>query len=127
MAGIGPWRMRVHPQGNGADQGTHLSVFLELQDAMWAPEAVKYKLTAVNQADASKSLSRAFTSKFCIDASVWGPAKLIELSVLRDAATGWLVNETLVLTADVTVEHEDRFELDKGASSILLPMCCQFV
>jgi hypothetical protein len=47
----------VFPQGYGAGKGTHLSVFLELQDAMWAPAAVKYKLTVVNQADASKSVS----------------------------------------------------------------------
>ncbi|KAG1674605.1 hypothetical protein FOA52_001854 [Chlamydomonas sp. UWO 241] len=61
-AGIGPWRLRVDPSGCGDVKGTHLSVFLELQDAMWAPGSVKYKLTVVNQADASKSLSKGGSS-----------------------------------------------------------------
>ncbi|KAG1674608.1 hypothetical protein FOA52_001857 [Chlamydomonas sp. UWO 241] len=106
----------MDPQGCGIGKGTHLSVFLELQDAMWAPGAVKCKLTAVNQADASKSVSKSFTRTFCVDAPVWGPHEFIKLSALRDAAAGWLVNDTLVLTADVTVEREDRFELDKDGS-----------
>jgi hypothetical protein len=44
----------------------------------------------------------------------WGYDNLVELSSLN-AAGGWLVNDTLVLTADVTVEREDRFQVDTGA------------
>ncbi|KAG1674620.1 hypothetical protein FOA52_001869 [Chlamydomonas sp. UWO 241] len=106
-AGIGPWRLRLDPQGCGDVKGTHLSVFLELQDAMWAPGSLTYKLTAG---------LHAFTSNICIDTAAWGSSKFIKLSALRDAAAGWLVNDTLVLSADVTVEHEDRLELGKGGS-----------
>jgi hypothetical protein len=44
----------VNPRGFGVGKDTHLSVFLELQDTLWAPSA-EYKLTLVNQADVSKS------------------------------------------------------------------------
>jgi hypothetical protein len=47
-------RLLVFPKGNGAGAGTHLSVFLEAQDTMWAPTA-ECTCTLVNQADASRS------------------------------------------------------------------------
>jgi hypothetical protein len=49
-------RLVVYPEGDGTAKGTHLAVFLALEDAMWTPSA-KYALTLVNQADASKSVS----------------------------------------------------------------------
>jgi hypothetical protein len=51
----GPARRRllVFPKGNGEGAGTHLSVFLEAQDTMWAPTA-ECTFTLVNQADASR-------------------------------------------------------------------------
>ncbi|KAG1654976.1 hypothetical protein FOA52_004563 [Chlamydomonas sp. UWO 241] len=57
-AGACTWQLRVYAQGtgHGAAAGTHLSVYLELGDDMWAPK-VHHKVTLVNQADASKSLS----------------------------------------------------------------------
>ncbi|KAG1676264.1 hypothetical protein FOA52_006482 [Chlamydomonas sp. UWO 241] len=94
-AGIGPWRLR---------------------DTMWAPASVKFKLPLVNQADASKSRSAGFTSKFNADAPTSGEPKLIELSTLRGEESGFLLNRTLVLTMDVTVEHKDRFKLDTGGA-----------
>jgi hypothetical protein len=48
-------RLRVYPQ-QGVPKGTRLYVFLEVQDDMWEPSA-EFKITLVNQADASKSHS----------------------------------------------------------------------
>jgi hypothetical protein len=45
-----------------------------------------------------------------------GGGTVIELSVLNDAAAGWLASDTLVLKAVVTVERDDRFQLDTGGS-----------
>ena len=55
-----------------------------------------------------------YKQKFLVDGACGSP-KFIELSALRTAGAGWLVNDTLVLTVDVTVEHEDRFQVDTGA------------
>jgi hypothetical protein len=46
-------RLLVFPNGEGERTGTHLSVFLEAQDTMWAPTAA-CKFTLINQSDASK-------------------------------------------------------------------------
>ncbi|KAG1667000.1 hypothetical protein FOA52_014312 [Chlamydomonas sp. UWO 241] len=107
-AGTCTWRLRAHPNGSSAAQGTHLSVYLEVQDAMWEPSAT-YKFTVVNQHDTGSS-----TSKFNREIPCWGRRKLIELPALRDVAAGWLVDDKLVLRVDVTVKHEDRFKLDAG-------------
>jgi hypothetical protein len=144
--GPGRRRLLVYPGGCRDGRGTHLSVFLEAQDAIWSPSA-KYTLHVVNQADASKSFShsectgqpcegrvwthcRQFepepepirfrvtactTCKFCDEEHGWGAQELIALSALSDAASGFLANDTLVLSVDVTVEREDRFQLDTGA------------
>jgi hypothetical protein len=57
--------------------------------------------------------------------STWGLFQFMELSVLKGATAGWLVNDTLVIKADVTVEREDRFQLDTGASPHpVLPRLC---
>jgi hypothetical protein len=49
----------VHPWGALASTARfkHLSVWLEMQDGMWAPPTAEYQIKLVNQADASKSFS----------------------------------------------------------------------
>ncbi|KAG1665999.1 hypothetical protein FOA52_010097 [Chlamydomonas sp. UWO 241] len=111
-AGIGTWQLRLHPRGRNGD-GSHLSVFLDLQDPMWAPHT-QYKLSLVKQADASKSRSYGSAHTFNHKCPGSGAFKLIELSMLRPASAGWLVNDVLVLTVDVTVLREDMFQLDTG-------------
>ncbi|KAG1673164.1 hypothetical protein FOA52_015275 [Chlamydomonas sp. UWO 241] len=95
-AGIGTWYLEVHPKGY--DGSTHMQVYLELQDGMWQPSA-KVNLTLNNKADLSASVLKG---------------SLIKLSELMDADAGWLVNDTLMLMVDGTVEHEDRFQLGTG-------------
>jgi hypothetical protein len=54
------------------------------------------------------------TDKYDIRHATWGQSELIELSELRTAGAGWIANDTLVLTVEVTVTREDRFQLDAG-------------
>ncbi|KAG1673776.1 hypothetical protein FOA52_002345 [Chlamydomonas sp. UWO 241] len=121
-AGICTWRLRMYPEGCDDGEGTHLSVFLEAQDAMWEPTA-EFKVTVVNQADASKSRSHDTTRKF--DDNAWGDDTIVTLPELRDAAAGWLINDTLVLTANITVQREDRFQLHAGVPcDVMLTLMC---
>ncbi|KAG1680618.1 hypothetical protein FOA52_015067 [Chlamydomonas sp. UWO 241] len=106
-------RLGMFPAGNNVGRGTHLSVFLEVQDSMWEPTA-EFKLAVVNQADASKSHFTGGTDDFTWECSNVGSSKLIRLSELKTAAAGWLINDTLVVKADVTVEREDRFQVETG-------------
>jgi hypothetical protein len=50
-----------------------------------------------------------------------GISKFIELSALKDATAGWLANDVLVVKVEVTVQREDRFQVDTGAFGGLLP------
>ncbi|KAG1657510.1 hypothetical protein FOA52_003747 [Chlamydomonas sp. UWO 241] len=113
-AGICTWRLKMFPGGGGDGTGTHVSVGLEALDAMWEPSA-RFKLEMVNQAEASKSHSIDCAAKFVRDGPIArGDARFFELNVLRDSTAGWLVKDTLVLKVAVTVEREDRFQLDPG-------------
>ncbi|KAG1670273.1 hypothetical protein FOA52_003623 [Chlamydomonas sp. UWO 241] len=113
-AGICTWQLRVDPDGWGVDQGTHLTVFLEALDNMWTTTSVEYKVTLLNQADASNSCSWGSTKTLKPTSIAWGTNKLLKLSALRTAAAGWLVNDVLVLTVDVATKREDRFQLATG-------------
>ncbi|KAG1680629.1 hypothetical protein FOA52_015078 [Chlamydomonas sp. UWO 241] len=94
--------LKVCPLGYNAGQGTHLSVSLVVLDGMWEPTA-EFKLTVVNQARASESCSSGGVHVFTSDQPSCGPRKFIELSALKAAAAGWLVNDTLLVKVDVTV------------------------
>ncbi|KAG1669246.1 hypothetical protein FOA52_003283 [Chlamydomonas sp. UWO 241] len=62
-------------------------------------------------------LALAIDDKFFDTANTWsGDWEFFELSALKDKAAGWLVNDTLVLTVDVTVTREDRFQLVTGGA-----------
>ncbi|KAG1674731.1 hypothetical protein FOA52_013566 [Chlamydomonas sp. UWO 241] len=127
-AGICTWRLQVWPEGEGDDLGTHLSVYLEAQDVMWAASA-QSTLTVVNQADASKSCSGGSAGNpdvYNKDCCVWGQTNFVKLSALRGASSGWLVNDTLMLKVDVIVEREDRFQLDMGGMpcDVVLKLPC---
>jgi len=95
---------------------------------MWMPGA-ESTITVVNQTGASRScLSIAKRSGLsCLSISKRSDLSynvyhagnaIVKLSDLRDAAAGWLINDTLVLTVDVTVERENRFQLDDAGAPI---------
>ncbi|KAG1673749.1 hypothetical protein FOA52_002318 [Chlamydomonas sp. UWO 241] len=113
-AGICTWvgRLLLDPEGVGHDNGTHLPVLLEVLDDMWEPSA-ECKGTLVKQADASDSICQAVALKFPMDKGR-GSIMRLALTALKVAASNWIVNDTLVLTVEVSVEREDRFRLDAG-------------
>jgi hypothetical protein len=64
------------------------------------------------------------TRKFKYDGHAWGYGEFIELSELTTAKSGWLVNDALVLRVVVSVEREDRFQLDTGEPFGCVPSVC---
>ncbi|KAG1673421.1 hypothetical protein FOA52_002186 [Chlamydomonas sp. UWO 241] len=108
-------RLKVHPWGVLGSVGhfTHLSVWLEMQDSMWAPTA-EYRMTLVNK-DTRKSYSQGVTTKkfgLGVDSRATADA-FFKLAALSDAAAGWLVDNMLVLMVDVAVQCEE-FQVDTG-------------
>ncbi|KAG1659958.1 hypothetical protein FOA52_010591 [Chlamydomonas sp. UWO 241] len=118
-------RLQVYPEGCEKGKGTHLSVFIQAQDDTWGPSA-EYKLTVVNQMDASKSCTHGHTRKFTVNGQAWGYTEFITLPALRNPASGWLLNDTLMLTVEIAVHREGRFQLDTGGMpcDVTLKLAC---
>ncbi|CAN6676783.1 unnamed protein product [Malus baccata var. baccata] len=87
-AGNKRWKIVIYPKGNSTSKGTHLSLYLTLADVK-------------NYILAPKSLQRlpcAFASQ-----RSWGRASFITLVTLNEADEGFLMNNTCIVEADVTV------------------------
>ncbi|KAG1674393.1 hypothetical protein FOA52_012919 [Chlamydomonas sp. UWO 241] len=87
-AGVSSWRLLAFPGGT-TGVGTHLSVDLQVVDDMWMPTA-SAALMLVNQTAGGRSHPKAVP------------------------AANFLLDDTLELTVDITVQREARFALDSG-------------
>ena len=112
----GRWcRLIVYPRGQ-SHPPDHLSVFLEVTD----PDAaegrdgaaarddvfVSHRLSVCNQLDAKKSVSRESQNRYGRGAKDWGWREFLTLTTLFDEDAGYLVNDTVVFTAEVSVLRE---------------------
>jgi tripartite motif-containing protein 37 len=43
------WRLKVYPNGNGASEGQHISVFLEMVKGIQSTQTYEYKIEMINQ------------------------------------------------------------------------------
>ncbi|RZC43719.1 hypothetical protein C5167_036677 [Papaver somniferum] len=105
------WRAMIFPKGNNVD---HLSVYLNTADSTSSVYA-EFSLTVVNQSHAKQTLrienmgnsgllSIADTQhEFSPRQSSWGVASLIPLSELNDPGKGYIINDTCIIEANVSV------------------------
>ncbi len=104
-------RLIVYPRGQ-SHPPNHLSMFLEVTD----PDAsssngrddvfVSHRLSVYNQSDARKSVSRESQNRYGRGAKDWGWREFLSLTTLFDEDAGFLVNDTVVFTAEVCVLRE---------------------
>ncbi|KAG1655048.1 hypothetical protein FOA52_003804 [Chlamydomonas sp. UWO 241] len=109
MAGLK--RSVAEMQGGGSGGGGGSG-----DDALWSTSFTWRIENFSTLTNASKSVSTGGTGEFTLEYPAKGSKKLIELSALKAAAAGWLVNDTLVVQADVTVVRKDRFQVDTGGA-----------
>ncbi|CAL1370888.1 unnamed protein product [Linum trigynum] len=107
VAGGYRWRVLCFPKGNEVD---FLSLYLDFADwetmpAGWS-KYVEFSITIVNQVNGR--LSRKFCSKhvFKEQEEDWGFTSFIRLDELHSHRKGFLVDDTLVIKARVTMEAE---------------------
>ncbi|PIA57550.1 hypothetical protein AQUCO_00600333v1 [Aquilegia coerulea] len=99
------WKIKIYPKGNKTGKGKCLSLYLHMADAKALLPAgrvvVDYKLSVVDQVNAKHT---EFTFTFCFSASEesWGRNRFLSLSKLNKS-TGYLLNDTCILKAEVTV------------------------
>ena len=99
-------RLIVYPRGQ-SHPPNHLSMFLEVTDPD-APDDVfvSHRLSVCNQLDVKKSVSRESQNRYGRGAKDWGWREFLTLTTLFDEDAGFLVNDTVVFTAEVSILRE---------------------
>lgn len=100
-------RLIVYPRGQ-SQPPMHLSMFLEVtdsrnQEADWSC-FVSHRLSVVNQnKDSDKSVSKESQNRYSKAAKDWGWREFVTLTSLFDTDLGFLVNDTVILCAEVRI------------------------
>jgi hypothetical protein len=103
-------RLIVYPRGQ-SQPPTFLSVFLEVSDPHptspdWSA-FVSHRLSVVNQrGENDRSVSKESQNRYSKTAKDWGWREFVSLTTLFDADAGFLVNDSVIFSAEVLVLKE---------------------
>ncbi|XP_020690617.1 ubiquitin carboxyl-terminal hydrolase 12 [Dendrobium catenatum] len=98
------WRVLIFPKGNNVE---HLSMYLDVADSAslpygWSRHA-QFGLAVINQMHGKFTIRKEAQHQFNIRESDWGFTSFMPLSDLYDPNKGFLVNDTVVVEAEVVV------------------------
>lgn len=116
-------RLIVYPRGQ-SQPPCHLSMFLEVTDSR-VPSAdwscfVSHRLSVVNQKHDDRSVAKESQNRYSKAAKDWGWREFITLTSLFDLDSGFLVQDTVVFSAEVLILKESSFLFEyseEGAGS----------
>ncbi|KAH7415376.1 hypothetical protein KP509_14G040100 [Ceratopteris richardii] len=98
------WRILIFPKGNTVD---HLSMYLDVADSAVLPYGwsrfANFNLAVLNQLDPKLNVRKDTQHQFTARESDWGFTSFMSLHDLYDPHRGYLVNDTLIVEADVNV------------------------
>ncbi|XVE61338.1 hypothetical protein DITRI_Ditri06bG0031400 [Diplodiscus trichospermus] len=98
------WRILIFPKGNNVD---HLSMYLDVADSATLPYGwsryAQFSLAVVNQIHHKYLIRKETQHQFNARESDWGFTPFMPLSDLYDLSRGYLVNDTVVVEAEVVV------------------------
>ncbi|TVU24932.1 hypothetical protein EJB05_27399, partial [Eragrostis curvula] len=98
------WRVLIFPKGNNVDQ---FSMYLDVADSSNLPYGwsryAQFSLAVVNQIQPKYSIRKDTQHQFNARESDWGFTSFMPLSELYDPSRGYLVNDTVVVEAEVAV------------------------
>ncbi|XP_034683599.1 uncharacterized protein LOC117912910 [Vitis riparia] len=108
-------RLIVYPRGQ-SQPPCHLSVFLEVTDSRntssdWSC-FVSHRLSVVNQRMEDKSVTKESQNRYSKAAKDWGWREFVTLTSLFDQDSGFLVQDTVVFSAEVLILKETSTILD---------------
>ncbi|RYR45826.1 hypothetical protein Ahy_A07g031608 isoform D [Arachis hypogaea] len=100
------WRVLIFPKGNNVD---YLSMYLDVADSSNLPYGwsryAQFSLAVINQVHNKYSVRKDTQHQFNARESDWGFTSFMPLGELYDASRGYLVNDTLVVEAEVLVRR----------------------
>ncbi|CAD6243587.1 unnamed protein product [Miscanthus lutarioriparius] len=102
-------RLIVYPRGQ-SQPPCHLSVFLEVTDPRnttteWSC-FVSHRLSVINQKVEEKSITKESQNRYSKSAKDWGWREFVTLTSLFDQDAGFLVQDTVVFSAEVLILKE---------------------
>ncbi|XP_043699607.1 uncharacterized protein LOC122650289 isoform X1 [Telopea speciosissima] len=108
-------RLIVYPRGQ-SQPPCHLSVFLEVTDSRntssdWSC-FVSHRLSVVNQRMEDKSVTKESQNRYSKAAKDWGWREFVTLTSLFDQDSGFLVQDTVVFSAEVLILKETSIMQD---------------
>ncbi|KAJ4850001.1 hypothetical protein Tsubulata_016236 [Turnera subulata] len=102
-------RLIVYPRGQ-SQPPCHLSVFLEVTDSRNTSSEwscfVSHRLSVVNQKMEEKSVTKESQNRYSKAAKDWGWREFVTLTSLFDQDSGFLVQDTVVFSAEVLILKE---------------------
>ncbi|KAJ6834290.1 uncharacterized protein M6B38_335460 [Iris pallida] len=110
-------RLIVYPRGQ-SQPPCHLSVFLEVTDSRnttsdWSC-FVSHRLSVVNQKMEEKSVTKESQNRYSKAAKDWGWREFVTLTSLFDQDSGFLVQDTVVFSAEVLILKETSIMQEFG-------------
>ncbi|KAG8636338.1 hypothetical protein MANES_16G123500v8 [Manihot esculenta] len=108
-------RLIVYPRGQ-SQPPCHLSVFLEVTDSRntssdWSC-FVSHRLSVLNQRMEEKSVTKESQNRYSKAAKDWGWREFVTLTSLFDQDSGFLVQDTVVFSAEVLILKETSIMQD---------------
>uniref|UniRef100_A0A1J3FRS1 Ubiquitin carboxyl-terminal hydrolase 12 n=1 Tax=Noccaea caerulescens TaxID=107243 RepID=A0A1J3FRS1_NOCCA len=107
-------RLIVYPRGQ-SQPPCHLSVFLEVTDSRSSSDwscFVSHRLSVVNQRLEEKSVTKESQNRYSKAAKDWGWREFVTLTSLFDQDSGFLVQDTVVFSAEVLILKETSVTKD---------------
>ncbi|CAN6548587.1 unnamed protein product [Malus baccata var. baccata] len=98
------WKIHIYPKGDGASKGTHLALYLTLADAEKLHPGTQI-LTKLTFRIVDQMHHKHHYCNFWFNASQrsWGSSSFITLATLNEADKGFLMNNTCIMEAEITV------------------------
>ncbi|XP_027931649.1 ubiquitin carboxyl-terminal hydrolase 13-like isoform X2 [Vigna unguiculata] len=100
------WRVLIFPKGNNVE---YLSMYLDVADSASLPYGwsryAQFSLAVVNQIHNKYSVRKDTQHQFNARESDWGFTSFMPLGELYDPSRGYLVNDTLIVEAEVLVRR----------------------
>ncbi|KAK9269009.1 hypothetical protein L1049_000777 [Liquidambar formosana] len=120
QAGGFDFRLVLYPKGNSRSLPGHTSLYLQITDPP-KPELgcyVGYRLTISNHIDGSLSIHRDSYFRYSVKITSHGYPEFVSTAAVLDPTRGFLLNDSLVIVANVRVLDEDvTFSHHKSALS----------
>ncbi|XP_050229342.1 uncharacterized protein LOC126678491 [Mercurialis annua] len=114
------WCLRVFPKGNNVD---HLSMYLDVPDSVSLPNGwsrnIDLSLSVINQFQKTSTIKK--DRQQCVFTATkinWGAETFVPLREINNLAAGYLVNDTLIVEAEIQVRSVVHYSVIEPAMEV---------